>query len=99
LQADALEKHCASWIGAEIIKVRLSFKIDHAFSPLIVGLLHPFKGVVGVVETGVNYRDATGSDLISFCPLFQFIQYLLCFVPVTRHRIGVSEPDYPWTCR
>ena len=66
LQADALEEHFASWIGAEIIEIRLSFEINYAFSMLFAGLCHPFKGVVGIVETGVNYRHSTWVELDFF---------------------------------
>ena len=80
-------------IGAEIVEIRLSFKIDDAFSALLISFLHPFKGVIRIVKASIDYGDATRSDLISFRTLFQFINYFLCRVYVARHRIGVAEPD------
>ena len=55
VQSDPPEKRCSPRIGAEIIEIWLSFKINDAFSALLISLFHPLKGMVTVIYPGIYY--------------------------------------------
>ena len=54
--ADTSKKVDEPGIGAEAVPERLDFEVSETIEPLLVSLFEPTKGLILVIQSGINHR-------------------------------------------